>query len=72
MTILRDILAELRKMFASDARLTLSVLSLVAVTDVLIRDAHLAPLAGGVILLAGSLGLLILGVLSDARRRRRP
>ena len=72
MTILRDILAELRKMFASDARLTLSVLLLVAVTDVLIRDAHLAPLVGGVILLSGSLGLLILGVLSDARRRRRP
>ena len=68
MSILRDVLAELFGMFVADARLTIAILCVVAVTAGLVDLAGTAPLIGGVVLLAGCLAVLIAAVLGAARR----
>lgn len=67
MTILRAVLGELLSMFIADLRLTLAVLALISLAAALVGRA--GPHVAGAVLLAGSLGLLVLAVLVAARRR---
>jgi hypothetical protein len=69
MSILKDVLAELFGMFVADARLTVAILCIVAVSAGLIDIAGVTPLIGGGALLAGCLGVTIYGVLSASRRK---
>jgi hypothetical protein len=69
MTVLRDVLAELFSMFVADARLTASVLAVVALAALLIFAAHVGALSAGAVLLIGCLGVLVEAVLREARRR---
>ncbi len=66
MTILRAVLAELRKMFLADARLSLALLAVVALTA-LVHAARPGQ-AAGIVLLVGALAVLLVGVGSGARR----
>lgn len=70
MSILKDVLAELFKMFVGDARLTAAILVTVLAAAALIDLTRLPPLAGGVALLFGCLVVLVISVLREARRRR--
>jgi hypothetical protein len=72
MTMLKEIIAELIGMFIGDARLTLAVLALVASVAALIKLADVDPLAAGVVLLVGCLGLLIENVHRSARPGAKP
>jgi hypothetical protein len=72
MNLLRDVIAELVGMFVGDARLSAAVLFVVAVAAVVIRLAGVAPLAGGVVLLAGCLLVVVEGVRRGARRLAAP
>lgn len=69
MSILRDVLSELFKMFVSDARLTASLLGLVVIVSLLIEATPLPPLAGGGVLLLGSIAILVASVRRAARQR---
>lgn len=69
MTILTDVLAELFKMFVSDARLTAAILAVVAVTAALINGASLSPLLGGAVLLLGCIAVLVMAIRREARHR---
>jgi hypothetical protein len=69
MTILRDLAAELIGMFFGEARLAAALLALVAATRLLIDFAGLDQLAGGAMLLFGSLALLVASVCRAARPR---
>lgn len=69
MTILRDVLAELFKMFVSDARLTTAILAVVAVTAALINGASLSPLWGGAVLLFGCIAVLVMAIRREATHR---
>lgn len=68
MTLLRDILSELRGMFLGDARLTTGIVLSVVLAGLLLR-AGLPPRLVGLILLLACLGLLVVAVLRAARRR---
>jgi len=68
MTILRDVFAELFSMFVGDARLSLSILGVVALTALLIKVAPAQPLISGGVLLAGSLLVVIVAVRRASRR----
>jgi len=68
MSILKDVLAELLGMFVADARLTVAILCVVALTAGLIDLAGAAPLIAGILLVAGNLAVLITAVLRAARR----
>lgn len=70
MSILKDVLAELFKMFVSDVRLTLAILATVLAAAALIDLTNLPPLAGGAALLVGCIAVLLISVLREARRRR--
>jgi len=70
MSILKDVLEELFKMFVSDVRLTLAILTTVLAAAALIDLTILPPLAGGAVLLVGCIGVLLISVLREARRRR--
>jgi hypothetical protein len=69
MNILAEVVKELFGMFVADARLALSVLALVIVVALLVGFHVIAPLAGGLVLLAGSLAIVIEAVVREARRR---
>lgn len=66
MMILRAVLAELRKMFLADARLSLGLLAVVALAALV--HASWPGQAAGAVLLAGSLVVLLVGVANGARR----
>ena len=68
MTILIGVLKELIAMFVADVRLTLAILTLVAAVAGLI-GVGVAPVLGGVVLLAGSLAILVLAVSREAKIR---
>jgi len=68
MTLGREILAELRKMFLADARMSLAALAVVAGVAALIHLAGLAPVWGGAVLLAGCVAVLVVSVRAAARR----
>ena len=70
MTLLREIARELVGMFLADARLTLAILTLVAIVAGLILALGLDPLLGGGALLLGCHLILIETAFREARRRR--
>ncbi len=72
MSILKDVLSELFKMFVSDARLTAAILAVVVITAVLIDATALPALISGLTLLGGCIAVLLLSVRREARRRARP
>jgi len=72
MSILKDVLSELFKMFVSDARLTAAILAVVAGAAGLTRATSLSPLVGGVVLLVGCIAVLIVAVRREARHRAGP
>jgi hypothetical protein len=69
MTVIKEVVAELIGMFVAEKRLTVAVLALVALTGLLIDLAGLDELAGGAVLLFGSLTLLVASVYHAARLR---
>ena len=71
MTIPRDVLAELRKMFLADTRLSRSVLALVGVAALATHLPVLPMLAAGLILTLGCPALLIAAIRAEAARKRR-
>ncbi len=68
MSILKQVISDLVGMFLKDARLTITILVLVAAVAFLIRDEGLTPLTGGWLLLGGSLALLVISVLRASGR----
>jgi uncharacterized membrane protein len=69
MTMLKELAAELIGMFFAEKWLTVAVLGLIAVTRSLLDFAGLDQLAGGAILLFGSLLLLLASVCYAAKPR---
>lgn len=69
MSLLREIAAELLKMFLADARLTGAVLLLVGVVVLLVDVGNRNPLIGGAVLVAGCLLILVATTAIGARRR---
>ena len=67
MRILKELAAELVEMFFAERRLTPAVLALVATTGLLVDFTGLERLAGGAILLFGSLIVLVASVCHAAR-----
>ena len=70
MTALRAALAELVGMFIDDGQLALTLMALIAIVTLLVKIAGIGGLAGGLLLLAGAIGLLIESVYRDARRKK--
>jgi hypothetical protein len=70
MGLLKELAQELWKMFLADARLTASVLLLVAAVAGSLRWLGLPPLWAGGILLGGSLAILVEAVLRQTRASR--
>jgi hypothetical protein len=69
MDILKEVAAELVKMFVADARLSVAVLVLVGGVALLLDFGHAAPLIGGAVLLAGCLAILAAVTAATARKR---
>lgn len=69
MSILKDVLFELFGMFVSDALVTVAILTMVLIAAALIDGTALPPLAGGAVLLAGCIAVLVVGVCREASRR---
>jgi hypothetical protein len=69
MTIVKELAAELLGMFFAETRLAAALLALVTATGLLIDFAGLDQLAGGAMLLFGTLGLLVASVCRAARPR---
>lgn len=72
MNLLKDVLGELIGMFVGDARLSVAVLAVVAVSAVVVRVAGMDPLVGGAVLLAGCLLVVVEGVRRNAQRLAAP
>lgn len=70
MSILLDVVKELLGMFLADARLTVAILVLVAVTSVLVLGLHAGPVVAGGLLAVGSLVLVVEAAVREARRRK--
>ena len=70
MTALRAALAELVGMFIDDGQLALTLVALIAIVTLLVKIAGIGGLAGGLLLLAGAIGLLVESVYRDARRKK--
>jgi hypothetical protein len=70
MTVLRAAIAELIGMFIDDGQLALTLVALIAVVTLLVKFAGIGGLAGGLLLLAGAIGLLVESVYRGARRKR--
>ena len=66
MSILLDVAKELVGMFVADIRLAIGVLCLVALVAVAVDYLGFAPLAGGALLLLGSLLIVIEATLRKA------
>ncbi|GIX15284.1 MAG: hypothetical protein KatS3mg118_3243 [Paracoccaceae bacterium] len=71
MTILRDVLKELFKMFMADLRLTMAILAGIVILAVLFGQGLVGPVAAGLLLAAISIAVLAEAVLREARSRRR-
>ena len=70
MTVLRAALAELIGMFIDDGQLALTLVALIAIVTLLVKLVGIGGLAGGLLLLAGAIGLLVESVYRDARRKK--
>jgi hypothetical protein len=69
MTAIRAALAELVGMFIDDGQLALTLIALIAVVTLAVKIAGIGGLAGGLVLLAGCILLLLESVYRDARRK---
>ncbi|MGF7163275.1 hypothetical protein FHS85_004938 [Rhodoligotrophos appendicifer] len=67
MSILLDVAKELLSMFVADLRLAVGVLSLVILVALALEYGGIAPLAGGGLLLVGSLLIVIEATVRQAR-----
>ena len=67
MTVLKEVVAELISMFVAEKRLTIAVLTVVAMAGCLVDFTGLDPLIGGSVVLFGCLTLLIENVCRSAR-----
>ncbi len=72
MNVIGDVAKELLGMFLSDARLTIGIVVLVAFVEGLLVFLRIAPIAGGAVLLIGSLLIVVEAAIREARRRRMP
>jgi hypothetical protein len=70
MSLVGEVLKELLGMFLADAGLTTATLILVAVVAGLVLGLRVDPMAGGALLILGSLLILIEAAIREARRRR--
>jgi uncharacterized membrane protein YhaH (DUF805 family) len=70
MNILRDVAANLFKMFVGDIWLTAGTLAVVALTGLLTDSGAVRPLFGGALLFIGCLAVLVASVALHARRQR--
>ena len=68
MNILRDVAKELLAMFLADARLTVSILLLVAIAAISVSWLQLNPLVGGALLVVGALLILLDAVGRQTKR----
>ena len=69
MKILAEVASELFSMFVADARMTLATLLLVALVAGLTHETIISAGAGGALLIAGSLAIVIEAAAREARRR---
>lgn len=69
MTLLSDILKELRGMFLADANLSVAILVLVAVVATCVKEGFVGPLAAGAGLLIGCLAIVGFVAIFESRRR---
>lgn len=69
MNLFRDIANELLKMFLADSRLAVAILALVGIVAGMLRLSSMDPLAGGAVLLIGSLFILVAAIFREIRRR---
>jgi hypothetical protein len=69
MKLIRATLAELIGMFIDDGQLALTLVALIVVVTLLVKTVGIGPLAGGLLLLAGCILLLLESVYRDARRK---
>lgn len=70
MSLAREILSDLRKMFLADAGLAAAVVALVVLAGALIRLAGWPPLAVGFLFTVACIALFFRSVLTEAARRR--
>jgi hypothetical protein len=66
--ILGDVAKELIGMFLADARLTISILVLVAIAAALVDWLHVNAVVSGALLVVGSLLILVKAVAREAKR----
>jgi hypothetical protein len=69
MSVIRLVLKELVGMFVDDGNLALLALILVGLVTAAVKLLSLPPLAGGLLLLAGCLAILLESTRRAARRR---
>ena len=69
MNVIRTALAELVGMFIDDGQLALTLIALIAAVTLAVKIAGIGGLAGGLVLLAGCILLLLESVYRDARRK---
>ena len=69
MTMIRGFVSGLVGLFIDDGSLALAILSLIAIATVAVKAGWLAPLAGGLLLLAGCIALILESVYRAARRK---
>jgi hypothetical protein len=69
-SLAREILSDLRKMFLADAGLAAGVAALVALAGALIRLAGWPPLTVGALFTLACLALFFRSVVAEAARRR--
>ncbi|TYO84720.1 hypothetical protein [Oceanicella actignis] len=71
MTIVRDVLKELFKMFVADFRLTTAILAAVVGVAALLALGVVGPMTAGLLLAAACVAVLAEAVLREARARNR-
>jgi len=69
MTAIRGIISSLMGLFIDDGSLALAILGLIAIDTLAVKTGWLPPLAGGLLLLAGCIGLILESVCRAARRK---
>ena len=69
MSLMREVVYGLLKMFVADASLVIGILTVVSLTGVLTRYTAVSALFGGATLLVGCLIVLVISVLKASRSR---
>ena len=69
MSAIRGIISNLIGLFIDDGSLALAILGLITVDTVAVKTGWFPPLVGGLLLLAGCIGLIVESVYRAARRK---